>query len=188
MSQPPKVKTIQDCILSNDVNTGIRAVDVDEAAKLFSHNITISRWNAKYTLIDHINGIRIQISEEQTADLIVKAKLHEVHSPVFSHAATFMTEVRLKMAQLEEMNEMINIYLVDPETNRIVYVPAGWCNKERLHDDDSNALVGCYFNDEIRQWLPLAKLAIMPQVSYEAAQAIDPKLFKHLDDLKRRNE
>ena len=93
-----------------------------------------------------------------------------------------------------EANRQRDLYLLDPETNRIVFAPHNWCDELRQDDEDDGPCFTCYFGNpdvlafqqrESREWLTtdaqllfsVESLEAMREVSEQEARQLDPDLF-----------
>jgi hypothetical protein len=97
-------------------------------------------------------------------------------------------------------NEASDLYFVDPETSRVIFLPKNWVNEFVEHDEDTGEReTYCWYgNDDTlayqgrdgqemlttdsQAWFKLKNLDEMRRVSYNEARAIDSELFTLLDD------
>lgn len=95
-------------------------------------------------------------------------------------------------------NRLRDLYLLDPGTNRVVFMPRYWCDEMRQDDEDDGICISCWYgNDSVlayqeresKEWLStdacelmmLSDLEQMREISEEEARKIDPDLFTLLE-------
>jgi membrane carboxypeptidase/penicillin-binding protein PbpC len=105
----------------------------------------------------------------------------------------------IELSDLIAANEASDLYFVDPNTTRIIYLPRNWVNEFFDHDENGHQETYCWYGNEdtlayqdreskemlttdSQGWFRLADLDAMRRVTYNEAKVIDSELFKLLED------
>ena len=105
------------------------------------------------------------------------------------------------MSDIYTRNCTQDLYLVDPEDNRIIFIPKDWCDEFRdddEYDPDAGPTSYCwigqpsvthwelhpdkqFFTYDTQGWMPVQDLEQMREVTPAEARQIDPDLFRLLN-------
>lgn len=90
--------------------TGPCVVDVEKVVSAWNDKFSISQYGDKYTLVEQVElfkeeRYKVVIPEEQASEIIKKAGLLQIKSPVFSRASTYRSRSNI-VSEIERLEKL----------------------------------------------------------------------------------